>query len=229
MKITWLGHSGFRIDTGDTVLLIDPWISGNPSFPEDRRAEAIAGATHIAISHGHGDHASNALSIASETGAQILCIHELAVLWGDQDGLSVMGFGKGGTVPAGDASVTMVHAVHSASVDIDGMAPGGGEAGFIIRAEGHVIYFSGDTDVMADMDVIADRYRPDIGILCCGGHYTMDMEGAAYAAKRFFDFKTLIPCHYGTFPILAQSAAPLAQALPDVNVICPAVLEPVTI
>ncbi len=218
MQITWLGHSGFRIETGDAVLLVDPWLVGNPSFPEDRHADAVKGATHILLSHGHGDHASNALSIARETGATILCVHELAVRWADEDGVNLLGFGKGGMVDAAGAQVTMVHAVHSSSLDGEDAAYAGGEAGFIIRAEGRVIYFSGDTDVMADMGIIAERYAPDIGILCCGGHFTMDMEGAAWAAKRFFDFKLVIPCHFGTFPVLAQSAQPLVDALPGVDV-----------
>ena len=96
----------------------------------------------------------------------------------------------------------------------------------MISGEGHTIYFSGDTDVMADMKIFNDLHEPDIGILCAGGYYTMDMRRAAYAAKTFFDFKTLIPCHYGTFPVLAQSADELVAALPDVNVATPDVLEP---
>lgn len=231
MKITWLGHSGFRIEIGGQVLLVDPWLDGNPSFPADRRAEAIDGATAILLSHGHGDHASNTLAISKATGAPILCVHEIAEWWGASEKANTMGFGKGGTITLGDVRVTMVHAIHSSSLDFGKGQPtyAGGEAGFIIRGEGHSIYFSGDTDVMADMEIIADRYKPDIGILCAGGHYTMDMEGAAYAAKRFFDFKTLIPCHYGTFPLLEQSADTLIAALPDVNLLTPPVMEPVTL
>ncbi len=225
MKITFLGHSGFRFKSGDSVLLVDPWLSGNPAFPEDRAAEATAGVTHIALTHGHGDHASNAQAISKETGAPILCVHELSILMGGDDGTEVVGFGKGGTVEAGVFSVTMVNAVHSSSIEAAGGVYAGGEAGFIIRAEGRTIYVSGDTDVMADMGVIADRYHPDIGILCCGGHYTMDMDGAAYAAKKYFDFKVVIPCHWGTFPILAQSAQPLIDALPDVDVRVLAAME----
>lgn len=82
---------------------------------------------------------------------------------------------------------------------------------------------------MADMEVIADRYAPDIGILCAGGHFTMDMRRAAYAAREFFDFKTVIPCHYKTFPILEQSAEALAEALPGVDVIEPEVLVPIAL
>ena len=99
----------------------------------------------------------------------------------------------------------------------------------MIAGEGHVIYLSGDTDIMADMEWMGDLHKPDIGILCAGGHYTMDMARAVYAAKRYFNFKTVIPCHYKTFPILAQSAQELIDALPDVNVIEPEVLSPISV
>jgi L-ascorbate metabolism protein UlaG (beta-lactamase superfamily) len=224
MKITWLGHAGFRIETGGAVLLVDPWLTGNPMFPADRRAEAIAGTTHLLVSHGHDDHSADAVAIAKETGATILCIVELASQL-SEEGLSIVAFNKGGTVEAGDAKVTMVHAVHSSSKA--GYA--GSEAGFMIAAEDHVIYFSGDTDVMADMAVFQDLHKPDIGLLACGGFYTMDMERAAYAARKFFDFDLIIPCHYRTFPALAQSAEPLIRALPGVTVTEPEVLVPITV
>ncbi|MDX8351044.1 metal-dependent hydrolase [Cognatiyoonia sp. IB215182] len=230
MKITWLGHAGFRINIAGEVLLIDPWLTGNPAFPDDQRAAAIVGTTHILVTHGHGDHASEVAQLSKELGAPILCIHELSETW-DADGLATIGFGKGGTVALGEVKVTMVNAVHSASVDYRGMPlmVGGSEAGFMIAGEGHTIYVSGDTDIMADMDWMGDYHKPDIGILCCGGHYTMDCDRAAYAAKRYFDFKTIIPCHYKTFPVLAQSAQPLVDALPDVDVLTPDVMDVIEI
>lgn len=97
----------------------------------------------------------------------------------------------------------------------------------MIAGEGHTIYVSGDTDVMADMKIFNDLHAPDIGILAAGGHFTMDMKRAAYAAKTFFDFKTVIPCHYKTFPLLEQSAEALRAALPGVDVIEPEVLTPI--
>jgi L-ascorbate metabolism protein UlaG (beta-lactamase superfamily) len=229
MKITWLGHSGFRIEVADQVLLVDPWLTGNPMFPEERRADALAGATHLLLSHGHGDHAGNALDIAREAGVPIAAIHELAELWGEAEGVEMQGFGKGGTVALGDVRVTMVNASHSSSVDFRGGRPtyAGGEAGYMIAGEGRTIYFSGDTDVMADMGVFHELHHPQIGILCAGGHYTMDMERAAFAARRFFNFETVIPCHYRTFPILEQSAEVLQAGLPGVRVIEPQVLEPI--
>lgn len=230
MNIIWLGHSGFRIEIENAVLLIDPWLDGNPMFPADRRAEAIAGATHILLTHAHGDHAGEALRLAQETGATIAAIHELAEYLRRQGAAQVTGFGKGGTIDAGGAAVTLVNASHSASIDFvgDTAIPGGSEAGFMIAGEGQVIYVSGDTDIMADMDWMGDYHKPTIGILSCGGHYTMDMARAAYAARRYFKFKTVIPCHYRTFPILAQDAAELKAGLPPgVSVIEPQVLDPI--
>ncbi len=231
MQIIWLGHSGFRIEIEDQVLLVDPWLAGNPMFPEDRRAEALRGATHILLTHGHGDHAANAVAIARETGAPIACIHELSDLLGAEEGIEAIGFGKGGTIALGGASVSMVNACHSSSIDYTGQGLGvaGSEAGFMIAGEGHTIYVSGDTAIMADMGWMGEYYAPDIGILCAGGHYTMDMKGAAWAAKKFFDFKTVIPCHYRTFPILAQDAEALKAGLPGIAVIEPEVLKPIVL
>ncbi|RGP38962.1 metal-dependent hydrolase [Pseudotabrizicola alkalilacus] len=230
MQIIWLGHSGFRIEIENAVLLIDPWLNGNPSFPDARRAEALSGVTHIFLTHAHGDHASEAVKLAQETGAAVAAIHELATWLTAQGVENVTGFGKGGTLDAGGARITMVNATHSASIDFaDGtLIPGGSAAGFMIAGEGQVIYVSGDTDIMADMDWMADYHKPSIGILSCGGHYTMDMARAAYAARRYFNFKTVIPCHYKTFPILAQDANALKAGLPPgVRLVEPEVLEPI--
>ncbi len=222
MKIIWLGHSGFRIEIGDQVLLIDPFLTGNPTFPDDRKEEASRGVTNILVSHGHGDHLADVAEIASQTGTPVHGMVEL-MGWLDAQGVKdTNGFNKGGTITLGDVKVTMVHATHSSSTP-DG-AYAGGESGFMIEGEGRTIYFTGDTDVMADMKVFNDLHAPDIGLLCCGGYYTMDMRRAAYAAKTFFNFKTIIPCHYKTFPVLAQSAQELIDALPDTKVIEPEVL-----
>ena len=152
MLITWLGHSGFRIEIEDAVLLIDPWLTGNPLFPAGRDDEAISGATHILLTHAHGDHAADAARLAQALGIKVHCIHELSQ-WLTAQGTETVGFGKGGTLTLGGAKVTMVNASHSASIDFGdkGLLPGGSAAGFMIAGEGHTIYVSGDTDIMADM------------------------------------------------------------------------------
>ncbi|ANB33960.1 metal-dependent hydrolase [Rhodovulum sulfidophilum] len=230
MKIVWLGHSGFRIEIEDQVLLIDPWLAGNPLFPEERRAEAIGDATHVLVTHGHFDHAADTIAIARELSIPTVGIFDLMSWWESREGISVIGFNKGGTVRLGNVSVTMVNATHSSSIQgPDGPVYGGTESGYMIAGEGHVIYVSGDTDVMADMEIFNDLHAPDIGLLCAGGHFTMDMKRAAYAARTFFNFKTVIPCHYRTFPLLEQSAEALKQDLPGVRVIEPEVLVPIEI
>ncbi|MCT8159603.1 metal-dependent hydrolase [Pseudoruegeria sp. SHC-113] len=226
MNIIWLGHSGFRIEIGDQVLLVDPWLTGNPMFPAGRRAEAVSGATHILITHGHGDHAGDALALSKELSAPLVGIYDLMSHWEASEGVTTVGFNKGGTVALGDVAVSMVNAVHSSSLgSAGGPIYAGAEAGFMIRGEGRTVYVSGDTDVMADMAWMGEYYTPDIGILCAGGHFTMDMRAAAFAARTFFDFEMVIPCHYRTFPLLAQDAEELKAGLPGVTVVEPEVLE----
>jgi L-ascorbate metabolism protein UlaG (beta-lactamase superfamily) len=226
MQLTWLGHAGFRLQIENAVILIDPWLTGNPVFPADRRDEAIRDATHILLTHGHGDHTGDALALAKELKVPLVGIFDLIGHWEKTEKIEGIGFNKGGTVDLGGAKVTMVNASHSSSISgPDGPVYAGHESGYMIAGEGHVIYVSGDTDIMADMEWMADLHKPDIGILCAGGHFTMDMARAAYAAKRYFDFKTVIPCHYRTFPALEQSAEALAAALPGVSVIEPQVME----
>ncbi|MDF1855093.1 metal-dependent hydrolase [Pseudooceanicola sp.] len=226
MKIIWLGHGSFRIEIADKILLIDPFPSG-PTFPKDRRDEAIAGATHIFVTHGHGDHVGDVGGLAKELGIPVYGMVELMGWLQAKTGVDANGFNKGGTVRLDDVSVTMVNATHSSSTP-DGTYAGS-ESGFMIAGEGHTIYFSGDTDVMADMGVFNALHSPDIGILAAGGYYTMDMKRAAYAAKTFFDFKMVIPMHYQTFPVLEQSADALKAALPGVDVRAPKVMEVIEI
>ncbi len=227
MKAIWLGHSGFRLEIADQVLLIDPWL-GNPLFDPARRGEAIAGATHILITHAHGDHVGGAPEIAKELGIPVVGIYDLMTHWAKVHGIEVIGFNKGGTVRLGEVAVTLVNATHSSSFEgPDGPVYGGHESGFMIAGEGRTVYVSGDTDVMADMEVFEALHHPEIGILSAGGHFTMDMRRAAYAAKRYFNFRTVIPCHYRTFPLLEQNADALRAGLPGVEVIEPEVLAPI--
>ncbi len=230
MKIVWLGHSAFRIEIEGAVLLVDPFLEGNPMFPAARRAEAIAGVTHVLVTHGHSDHTGSAAQICKETGAPLVGIYDLVGRMAAAGGIEIVGMNKGGTVTLGGARVTMVNACHSSSVEGPDGAPAaaGSEAGYMIAGEGEVIYLSGDTDLMADMEWFGDYHKPTIGILCAGGNFTMDMARAAYACRRWFRFHTVIPCHYRTFPPLADNARELASGVPaGTRVIEPEVMVPV--
>lgn len=230
MNIIWLGHGSFRIETAGQVLLIDPWLTGNPVLPEDQHDAATAGATHILLTHAHFDHVVDVLDLARKLSVPVVGQYDLMGYWAEKEGIETVGFNKGGTVDLGGVSVSMVPASHSSTFQAeDGLRTGGSEVGFMISAEGKTVYVSGDTDIMADMDWMGDFYKPDVGILSAGGHFTMDMKGAAYAAKRYFNFSTVIPCHYRTFPLLEQNATVLKAGLPDADVIEPEVLVPITI
>ncbi|MEL6125139.1 MAG: metal-dependent hydrolase, partial [Pseudomonadota bacterium] len=173
MQIIWLGHSGFRIEIAGEVLLVDPWLTGNPMFAEGDRARAIEGATLILLSHGHGDHSGDAVAIATELSIPVAGIYDLMSWWAEKEGIETIGFNKGGTIRIGDVAITMVNATHSSSIaGPDGPIYAGGEAGFMIAGEGKTVYFSGDTDVMADMEVFQALHAPQIGILAAGGHFT---------------------------------------------------------
>ena len=229
MKIIWLGHGSFRIELENQVLLIDPWLSGNPTLPEDQHEAATAGADHILITHGHFDHTADLVSLSKALNAPAVGMYDFMGHFETHEELSVIGFNIGGTVMLGDVTVSMVPALHSNSYAQDPQAPVGREVGYILKGEGHTLYISGDTGIMADMDWIGDYYKPDIGILSAGGHFTMDMKQVAYAAKKYFDFKTVIPCHYKTFDLLEQSAQDLIDGLPDVDVIEPQIMTAITI
>ncbi|SOC18956.1 metal-dependent hydrolase [Rhodobacter maris] len=230
MKLIWLGHSGFRLEIEKAVILIDPWMTGNPMFPAERRAEALAGATHILLTHGHGDHSGDTLAVAKELEIPVVGIYDIVSHWEAHEHIEGIGFNKGGTVDLGGAKVTMVPASHSSSISgPTGPIYTGTESGYMIAGEGHVIYVSGDTCISSEMAWMGEYFRPDIGILSAGGHFTMDMRAAGWAAKKYFDFKTVIPCHYRTFPLLEQSAAALIAALPGVDVIEPEVMAPISL
>ena len=230
MNIIWLGHGSFRIEIEDQVLLIDPWLTGNPVLPEDLHDKAVAGVTHLVLTHAHFDHAADMLSLSRKLGVPVVGQYDLMHHWAEIEQIETVGFNKGGTIKLGKVALSMVPASHSSTFATpEGPRAAGSEVGYMIGGEGHMIYFSGDTAIMADMEWMGDLHRPDIGILSAGGHFTMDMKGAAYAANKYFDFEMVIPGHYRTFPILEQSAKALAKGLPGVKVIEPEVMQAIAI
>jgi len=226
MKIIWLGHGSFRFEIAGQTLLLDPWLSGNPVLPEDQHDAAIAGATHILLTHAHFDPVVDVVPLAKKLHIPAVGQYDIMNFWAEAESIETIGFNKGGTVDLGDVKVAMVPASHSSTFQTaEGLRTGGSEIGFMIMGEGKTIYASGDTAIMADMAWMADYFKPKIGILSAGGHFTMDMAQAAYAANTYFNFETVIPCHYKTFPLLEQNADALKSGLTSGTVVEPQVMQ----
>ncbi|MGW8321713.1 MAG: metal-dependent hydrolase [Thermodesulfobacteriota bacterium] len=215
MQITWLGHTGFRIErSGAGTILIDPWVD-HPKSTDSVRA--VDKADLILVTHGHGDHVGSLLYIAEKTGAVIVCIHEIAVYLNSKDIPNrIVGMNKGGTAVFEGVRVTMVHADHSSSIqDGNRILPGGEAVGYVLRFDsGHSVYHAGDTGVFGDMALIHRLYAPRVAMLPIGDHYTMGPAEAALAAELIRP-ECIIPMHYGTFPVLTGTPEALVQALPE--------------
>jgi len=208
MKITWLGHSAYRVEIGNSVIMIDPFLSGSPVFDGDV-ATISKGTTHVALTHGHDDHIGDTVDICKQTGATLIAVFEICVALGVE---SYEPTNTGGTIYTDDFDITFVRADHSSS---SGGTYMGNPCGLIIKskADGTCLYHMGDTDIFSDMALINEIYAPDIGIVPIGDRFTMRADIAALACKRYFDFKTILPCHYKTFPLLIQSADDFVEAL----------------
>jgi len=210
MKITWFGHSCFRIDTASSSILIDPFLTGNSGFEEAGIPVhlAIKGVTHVALTHGHEDHTGDTVRICKETDAQLIAVHELATHMAARGVEKIDPGNTGGTLHYGDFDLTFVPAWHSASNIVDGRPVYlGACCGLIIAPSGDkTVYHMGDTAIFSDMGLINEIYRPEIGFVPIGDRYTMGAKTAALACQRFFQFELIVPCHYGTFPVLDQTA-----------------------
>ncbi|MBB4273955.1 metal-dependent hydrolase [Rhizobium mongolense] len=208
MKITWLGHSAFRIETNAAKILIDPFLTHNPSFAGQDIKQVASGITHILLTHGHGDHVGDTISLARETGAVVLANADLAA-WLGSKGVERIEVGNtGGTVSLGSFTATFTNALHSsAQITEDGVSHClGNPNGLMLHfdAEASLLHM-GDTDIFSDMALLNELHQPDIGIVPIGDRFTMGGAVAALACRRYFNFKTAIPCHYGTFPIIDQT------------------------
>lgn len=221
MNITWYGHSCFRIETGTSVILIDPFLKGSPTFKEAGISfdEAVKGVTHVALTHGHDDHVGDAGEICKTTGATLIAVYELALHVAGQGAAKLEPMNTGGTVRLGDFDLTMTPAWHSSSSNGVYL---GNPCGIVIRTrDGRTVYHMGDTDVFPGMGLIQELYRPEVGIVPIGDRFTMGAKTAAFACRKFFEFKTVIPCHYGTFPIIDQDAEAFVNEMGGRDVVVP--------
>jgi L-ascorbate metabolism protein UlaG (beta-lactamase superfamily) len=215
-KITWLGHSTVQITTSNgKIILLDPWVQGNPSFPASMKS--FPRVDLILVTHGHGDHTRDVVSLAQAHNAPVVANYELALFFGSKGVANILPMGKGGTQHAGDIDVTMVHAIHTSSIDEDGKSLFVGDAtGLVVRLPGGFsLYHAGDTAVFGDMKIIGELYKPDLVCLPIGGHFTMDPREAAYAI-RLLGVHHVLPIHYGTFPMLTGTPDALCELTQDI-------------
>jgi L-ascorbate metabolism protein UlaG (beta-lactamase superfamily) len=216
-RITWLGHATVLVQTAKgTNILIDPFIAHNPKYPKDF---VLPSKIHYTLlTHGHGDHISDVLPVASKHGSTVVAIYELADYVAGKGVAHTIGMNLGGTVQLDDVAVTMVEAKHSAGVqDEKGTHYAGVAAGYVLTiTDGPVLYHAGDTAVFTDMNLIRELYRPEVAMLPIGGHFTMGPKEAALAV-RFLKPATVLPIHFGTIPQLKGTPEELI-ALVDASV-----------
>ena len=212
--LMWLGHASFRMDTaGGQRIYIDPFLNGNPKCPEDELTPERVDV--IAVTHGHGDHVGDTVALAQKHGATVVALVELASWFGKNgvDEGKLMNPNKGGTVDADGTKFTLTNAFHS------GAAPDGSYAGepagiVVTTSDGKKVYFAGDTCVFGDMQLIGRIYEPDVAVLPIGDHFTMGPKEAAVAIE-LLGVKRIVPCHWGTFPLLTGTPDRLRQLAPS--------------
>lgn len=227
VAITWLGHAAFSITTPEgKVVLVDPFLAGNPACPDDLKHPQAVDV--VLITHGHGDHLGDAVPIALSAKPEAVVTTADIANWLGQQGLSnVVGMNKGGTVHVADLAVMMVHAEHTSTImDGDTLIPAGESVGYVVTfSSGLKLYVAGDTALFGDMALIGRRYRPDAAILPIGDHFTMG-PGDAAEACRMLGVRRVIPCHYGTFPLLTGTPDAFRAAAQDISGLEICLLQP---
>lgn len=205
-KLTYLGHSAFLIEKDWDGILIDPFITGNPSANFDFKKKRI---TYIIVTHAHLDHLGDAIAISKHSGAPIIAVFELAN-YCIEKGAKAIGVNIGGQLKFSWGSIRFLPAIHSSSNP--DLPYGGLAASLILDIDGTIIYHAGDTSLMSEFSLIGELYNPYYALLPIGGYYTMDIKEAAAAAKMLYAME-VIPMHYNTFPNIKANVQEFSDLL----------------
>lgn len=225
MKLTYWGHATFQVDTNGVHLLFDPFIIHNP-LAKDVNIDVIP-ADYILVSHGHADHVADVVAIAARTKATVICSPELGA-WLKQQGVEKVHEMNFGTYTFPFGAVSMVPAVHSSSMP-DG-SYGGNPAGFVVRTKDGCFYYSGDTGLSMEMQLIPFYGKMDFAVLPIGGNYTMNAEEAVRCAEMI-QCERVVGVHYDSFPVIAinKDDAKSRFALANKELLLPGIGESVVL
>ncbi len=218
VSVTWHGHSTFTIDVNGTKIVVDPYFDDNPSA---KIKAADVEADVILLTHGHGDHIADALPIAKRTGAKLIANFEIVGWISGQGHENCHPQHLGGGFQHDFGHVKMTPALHGSGLP-DG-SYGGMPGGFLLTLEGKRIYISGDTALFSDMALIgADGL--DLAILCIGDNFTMGPDDALLSLE-YLNTKTVIPCHYNTWPLIAVDVEAWAEKVKANTAVLPVILN----
>jgi L-ascorbate metabolism protein UlaG (beta-lactamase superfamily) len=220
-QVTWFGHNAWSLETAGRTVLIDPFFNDSPTAPV--KADEVQ-ADFILLSHGHGDHLGDTIAINERTGATIITNFEVGE-WLKGQGVpenKVIGMNPGGGIqqPFGHAKFTLAH--HSSSLP-DG-SYGGVPGGWLLKLDGARIYFACDTALFLDMKLIGGGGL-DLAVLPIGDLYTMGPDDAIDAIK-LLNPRRVAPCHYNTWPPIAQNAREWGERVRLHTAAEPVILEP---
>jgi L-ascorbate metabolism protein UlaG (beta-lactamase superfamily) len=213
ITLTFLGHAAVLLEDGKHAVAIDPFLTGNPLAT--RRAADVR-CTHIVLTHGHGDHLGDTISVALANAATVYANFEIAEYLGEH-GVATEPGNPGGRITTDFGWVAFTQAWHSSSYEGRYL---GVACGAMVHLANVTVYHCGDTGLFGDMALLGEIYRPEVALIPIGDRYTMGPELASRAAELIRP-RIAIPIHYGTFPALVQDAGRFTPTGVEVRVLQP--------
>ncbi|MDR2266934.1 MAG: metal-dependent hydrolase [Christensenellaceae bacterium] len=217
LSITKIQHACFLISAGNATIVTDPYCTDIENAI--KQFPTIKNPDYILVSHGHHDHIGNLFDILGNK-TTVIANFEICNFLARKGITKLIPMNTGGRLEFTGGSFTMVHAIHSSTIEDNGESLYAGLAcGYIISIGGKTIYFAGDTDLFGDMQIMEELYKPQIGLLPIGGRFTMNIASAAFACNNYFNFEIIIPMHYNTFPPIAVNTDDFVGAIKKSKVV----------